>query len=457
MARFLLACYPIAGHRNPNIALGHALVAQGHDVAIYSGTLARPAIEQEGFAYFPYHPAMDERITNILLARDEASFIGGLTVSRERLQVLKQTNATMKFWFLSTVPQQVQDLQSVMAQWNPDVLVTDIGLFGPFLILKDLVSIPVAVFCVLIACPLPGPDAPTWGRGLPAPRNRRARLQSRVERVIQNLLLSEFRSDSNRLRADFGLPGLTETPTAYSGKTPLYMVGSAPELDYDRSDLPPSVEYVGPCLWHGSKQETVPDWLASLAERRRPVIHVTEGTIHLRKPLVLSAAAQGLGGMEADVVMTSGNQRSPDSLDLGPLADNIRLESYVSHGALFPHTDVVITTGGAGTVLTALTCGVPLVVVPTGWDLPESAQRVAECGAGIRIDPRDCTPETLRAAVQRLLDDPGYRNNARRVGDALLRQGGPHRAAELLEKLASDARSGPKAWPEATRSQGKAT
>jgi MGT family glycosyltransferase len=164
---------------------------------------------------------------------------------------------------------------------------------------------------------------------------------------------------------------------------------------------------------------------------------VTEGTIHKRRPLVLAAAAQGLGGMDVDVVMTTGAQRDPASLELGPLANNIRIESYVSHGALFPHTDVVITTGGAGTVLTALVAGVPLIVIPTGWDLPEGAQRVAECGAGLRIDPKDCTPQSIRAAVRRILDDPSYRENARRVGAALVRQGGPARAAELLEGLPS--------------------
>ena len=141
--------------------------------------------------------------------------------------------------------------------------------------------------------------------------------------------------------------------------------------------------------------------------------------------------------MNADVIMTTGQQRDPESLYLGPLADNIRVESFVSHGALFPHTDVVITTGGAGTVLTALTAGVPLIVVPTGWDLPESAQRVAECGAGVRIDPKNCTAQSLRAAVDLLLSDLSYRENARRVGAALVRQGGPPHAADLLERLAA--------------------
>jgi MGT family glycosyltransferase len=224
----------------------------------------------------------------------------------------------------------------------------------------------------------------------------------------------------------------------HTGRLPLYLVPSAPEFDYNRRDLPPSVQYVGPCLWHRPSGQAPAPWLQGLG-KDRPVVHVTEGTIHVKQPVVLHAAAQGLGNAAMDVVMTSGNHRAPDDLDLGPRAPNIRVERYVSHGDLFPVTDVVVTTGGAGTVLTALSLGVPLVVVPTGWDLPENAQRVVEAGAGIRIHPRHCTPQRMRAAVDTILSDPSYKQNAQRLAAAFAREGGPPRAARLLERLLTPA------------------
>lgn len=130
MARFLLACYPIAGHRTPNIAIGHALAERGHEVAIYSGSMARPSVEQAGLAFFPFHQEVDERITKILLARDEASFAGGVSVKRASPLDFRKTSALMSDWFLSTVPQQVRDLQDAIDDWQPDVLVTDFSLFG---------------------------------------------------------------------------------------------------------------------------------------------------------------------------------------------------------------------------------------------------------------------------------------------------------------------------------------
>jgi UDP:flavonoid glycosyltransferase YjiC (YdhE family) len=113
----------------------------------------------------------------------------------------------------------------------------------------------------------------------------------------------------------------------------------------------------------------------------------------------------------------------------------VRVERWVAHEFLLPRTDVVVTTGGAGTVMTVLEAGVPLVVVPTEWDKPENAQRVVEAGAGVRLSPRRLTPGRLYEAVQRVLGEPGFRQNARRLAADFRRYRGPARAAELIEGL----------------------
>ena len=97
----------------------------------------------------------------------------------------------------------------------------------------------------------------------------------------------------------------------------------------------------------------------------------------------------------------------------------------------------MVTLGGAGTVMAALRCGIPLVVVPTEWDKPENAQRVVEAGAGLRLEPKQCTPSRLRTAVGRILSEPSYKQNAQRLAEDLLNYGGQSRAAEFLEDLAT--------------------
>jgi len=137
-----------------------------------------------------------------------------------------------------------------------------------------------------------------------------------------------------------------------------------------------------------------------------------------------------------EVILTTGPQRNLAALNLGPAASNVHVKEWVSHSDLLPRCAAMVTTGGAGTVMTALQLGVPLVVVPTHWDKPDNAQRVVEAGAGIRLSPRDCSPERLRRAVRRVLDEPGFTFNAKQLARRLSAAPGPAGAAALLETLA---------------------
>jgi len=177
-----------------------------------------------------------------------------------------------------------------------------------------------------------------------------------------------------------------------------------------------------------------PDWLAALPPDES-IIYVTEATIGTGEPFLLKAAAHALRDLPFQVVMTTGKQRDPKDLDLGPLAPNIRVECYVPQSDLLPRMAMMVTPGGSGGVIAALKAGVPMVVVPTEWDRPENAQRVVECGAGLRVAANRCSPERLRAAVLRVVGEPSFRANARRMAGAFAQNDGPTRAAQLLEDL----------------------
>jgi len=192
---------------------------------------------------------------------------------------------------------------------------------------------------------------------------------------------------------------------------------------------------VGPCVWNRPSQDPAPTWLDELPTDR-PWVHVTEGTVHSQEPFVLRAAMRGLAHEKMEVILTTGPQRDMAALRLDPAAPNISVKEWVSHSDLLPRCAAMVTTGGAGTVMTALQLGVPLVVVPTRWDKPDNAQRVVEAGAGVRLAPRDCTPERLRRAVRRVLDEPEFGANAQRLAQRLADVAGPRGAASLLEALA---------------------
>jgi len=426
VAKFLLTVWPFTGHIYPNIAIAHALRARGHEVAFYTGSQARPLVEGEGFRCFPLQHVDEARVEHLVASPE------GI-ISRPKNPF--RFKAMWRAWVLDTVPAQLADLESILARWSPDVIVCDPSMWGPFLILHEARQIPVAIFALVPACLLSGREGPILGFPLPRPRNGYERLRARFIRAMVGFFLGDIRRATNALRRSYGLSPLRTSVTDFAGQMPLYLVPGSPEFDYQRTDLPPSVHYVGPCLWNKPDPRSLPDWLVKLPEDQ-PVVYVTEGTIHLQ-PRVLKAAAQGLANLPIQVVMTTGRHRDPETLDLGPrpLAPNIRVEQWVPIGDLLPRVDVVVTTGGPSTLLAALSRGLPLIVVPFDWDHPETAWRVANAGAGIRIAPKACTPERLREAVDRILHEPGFRKNAQRLAASLTRRGGATRAAELLESL----------------------
>ena len=56
------------------------------------------------------------------------------------------------------------------------------------------------------------------------------------------------------------------------------------------------------------------------------------------------------------------------------------------------------------------------------------------------LDAIEVTPESVRAAVSRVLEDPAYRRNAERLRDEISALPEPAHAVGLLERLAAEKR-----------------
>jgi MGT family glycosyltransferase len=425
VGRILFTLWPFAGHVHSNMAIAQALKAFGHRVAVYTGRTAQATFEREGFRCFPFVRVDEEDLLRLLMS--------DLTTASVVWHPMRRF-AVLRAWLADTLPQQVEDQSAVLDAWQPDVVISDVTMWGVPLFLHEMRSIPVVVSLFMPNCMIPGPDAPPWGLGLPRPHNWRTRALARLARAATDLLATGFRRRVSELRQRYGLSALSVDVQTFLGQMELYLVPSTPEFDYQRRDLPPSVHYVGPLVWNKHSGEPSPTWLTELPADR-PLVHVTEGTMHAGPPLVLRAAAQGLADLPLQVVMTSGKRRDPASLNLGSIAPNVRVERWVPHSDLLPRTDVMVTTGGGSTVVAGVQAGVPMVVVPTQWDKPENAQRVVEAGVGLRLAPRRCTPKRLRAAVERILSDGSFRENAQRMAATFVRYGGAQQAAELTVRL----------------------
>jgi UDP:flavonoid glycosyltransferase YjiC (YdhE family) len=429
VSRFLFTTWPVVSHFHPLVGIAAALRDRGHDIAFYTGPAAQSTIDAQGFTYFPF-----EHVD----IQDAGSWFGAESPPGERV-IRRQTPRTQyrafRKWVVETIPGQVADLQPLVAQWRPDVVVAEPSMWGPAMVLWEATPIPVALSSQFMGPLLPGPDAGI-GFGLGPPRTVAGRLMAWLLRGATAVLASGLRHRVDEIRHGHGLGPLGCPATTFTGRLPLYLVGSLPELDYNRRDLPASVQYVGPYLWHPFTPPVASSWLET-TPTDHPWVHVSEGTSYFQDPFVLRAAVRGLAGRPMEVIVTTGKDRDPDALDLGPISSNIHVTQWLDYRDLLPKCAVVVTMGGTGTVLAALQAGVPLVIVPTAWDQPDNAQRVVAAGAGVRLASRRCTPETLWAAVDQVLVQPRYRECARALARRMAAADGPGRAAELLEFLAA--------------------
>jgi UDP:flavonoid glycosyltransferase YjiC (YdhE family) len=95
--------------------------------------------------------------------------------------------------------------------------------------------------------------------------------------------------------------------------------------------------------------------------------------------------------------------------------DTVRHVGFVSLDLLTRGADVVVAAGGLGTILSTLRHGVPLVLLPQIADQHWNAARAAALGCAVSVPG----PEKVPAAVTQVLDNPGFRAAARKLGDEI--------------------------------------
>jgi MGT family glycosyltransferase len=426
-ARVLFCAWPFEGHVLPMMSVALAVRARGGEVAVCTGERLAAVVEGQGVHAFRFDrvgPAWDR-----VHARQRQA--------RGRLAALRLQREAFRDWLVETVPDQVADVRDVVGAWRPDVVVADGSMWGPSLVLHEADGIPVVHFSTLIYSLVPGAETPLPGARLAPPRSAPGRALARAAAGGVGLAARPVRDRLDELRAGYGLGPMGCAPNAFFARLPLSLIGSVPALDFDRRDLPPSVRYVGPLVWHPPEPPGTAAWLDDVPADA-PWVHVTEGTSHHERPFLLRAAAEGLAGAPVEAILTTGRDRDAAALGLASPAPNVHVAGWLSHSELLGRCDVVVTTGGANTVISALRAGVPLVVVPTLWDKPANARRVAAAGAGVELPRRRLTPDRLRAAVEHVLADVRYRRSAERIAAHLRSAPGPAGAAALIERLAPD-------------------
>jgi MGT family glycosyltransferase len=168
-----------------------------------------------------------------------------------------------------------------------------------------------------------------------------------------------------------------------------------------------------------------------------PIVYFTLGTIfNVESGDLFERVLAGLRDLPINVITTVG--REIDPAEFGPQSTNIRIERYIPQEIVLPQCALAISHGGSGSVIGALSHGVPMVLLPIGADQPHNSSRCEELGVAQVLDAVETTRETIRSAVTDVLADPLYRRNAEHLRDEIASLPGPDFALELLEQLAAE-------------------
>jgi UDP:flavonoid glycosyltransferase YjiC (YdhE family) len=163
-------------------------------------------------------------------------------------------------------------------------------------------------------------------------------------------------------------------------------------------------------------------------------VYLTIGTVFgLESGDLLPRALAGLGELGRPVIVTVGRHLDPAAL--GPRPPHVRVERFVDQWEVLPGCAAVVFHGGSGTLLGALTHGLPTVLLPMGADQLHTARRCTAAGVSVALDVVNASPEMVRAAAAAVLADPGYAEAAGRMRDDLAGRPGPAHAVALLERL----------------------
>jgi len=421
--KIIIAITPLRSQAEPLMAAAALLVAAGHDVIV---TTAEPYAARARTAGARYHPPMPG-------AERDLSGFGRLFPQRALLPPGPlQQRFDLERITLAPMAAQYATLNQLLEREDFDLILHDNLFAGALpLLLGAGPARPTVVALGTTVMPLPRSDGAPVGQGLPPPGNSAQR--TLYEQIVDDTaarMHAPLRLQAGAILAQLGARAL-DLPLLEAIVTlpDQYLQLGVPGFEFARHAGARIPQFIGalprPCA--GS----LPPALAGLARPGRRLILVTQGTLSNRdQGQLIEPAITALADLPDSIVLVATGGVRPGVLPV-ELPPNVLLTHDLPFATVMPYVDVLVTNGGYGGVMQALSQGVPLVCAGLSEFKAEVALCVQRAGAGIDLMTDAPSPRRIRQAVHALLIDPSYRGRAQDLAQRFER----HDAADVLPRV----------------------
>jgi MGT family glycosyltransferase len=413
-------CMPLSGHLNPMTALARRLQSRGNEIVFFGVPDVEPFARAAGLDFVPYGET-EYPVGSIDKVYSSVAKLHGFEVVRHSCMDLNPDLTRVAFDYLA----------EKLAITGVEALVIDTIHF--FIELVPLsMSIPyVHIWNVLhldfsgatppslFSCPLD-----TSPEGL----NRNSANLHKLGAILGPIAeVARSYAEKVGLKIDWNDPAATVSKLAVITQTPK-------EFDFPGIPWPAQFHYAGPFHDDEGREPVSFPWEQLT---NKPLIYASLGTLVNGLDDVYKHILKAVEPLEdVQVVLSIGHNINPENL--GPIPSNTIVVRSAPQIELLKRAALCITHAGLNTALESLAHGVPMVAIPIGYDQPGVAARIAHHGTGEFIEVDELTTDRLRGLIEKVLQDPSYREQAEYFQKVISKTRGLDVAADIIEQAFSD-------------------
>ena len=384
--RVLITSTSGAGHLSPLLPIARSLIERGHNIKVAAAENLANTIMKAG-------------LDHVVTAKATAEELAPVTAEMDRLKGDASLEYAMREYFGRLFPlAAMPTIAETVRDWRPDLILRESAEFAG-LVQARANDIPHARFAVHAS-----------GMETQLIKTTAGTIDTR---------LGEVKAAPGAMSALCGEPVITAFPASIDA---VLDIGGTAEI----------LRVQGPAIKPNPKPDGV-DWAPTDG---RPLIYATLGSVAGRTEKAQNAyrsVIQSVADLPVHVLLTTGPVM--DAGLLGDIPDNVTVKDWVPQADVLPWASAVICHGGSGTFLGGAAAGLPMVVVPLFADQPNNARALDAYGAGVAVF--EAVPAAIKAAVEKVLADPTYRDKAGELAAEMAAMATLDDAVSKLEAVAA--------------------